>query len=181
MREVFFAGWEKALWPYLDWREDRYYTLPMTRLPRLPCLFFLIAVLVSPLVSCNASPSLSPTEYERALERAQKDGKPIMLYFSSKYCPYCTLMEEGTLADKEIRGILAGFHVVKIDGERNTGLTRRYSVGMYPSFWFLEGSGKRILEVPGYMEKPRFKRILEYVKGNHYKTQDFYRYMKKPG
>lgn len=174
-------GRKKVISRALDRQEDRYYTLPMTRLQRLLSLAIPFIILVSPLVSCDATPSAPLPEYERALQSARKDGKPVMLFFSSKYCPYCTLMEQGTLADKEILGILAGFHVVKIDGERNAGLARRYSVGMYPSFWFLEGSGKKIVEVPGYVEKARFKRILEYVKGNHYKTHDFYNYLKKPG
>ena len=33
----------------------------------------------------------------------------------------------------------------------------------------------------GLYGKAPFKKILEYVKGNHYKTQDFTSYMKKPG
>lgn len=85
------------------------------------------------------------------------------------------------MADKDIRGILAGFHVVKIDAEKNAGLARLYAVGVYPSFWFLEGSGKRIMGLPGYVEKPDFKKILEYVKGNHYKTRDLYQYLRKSG
>lgn len=104
-----------------------------------------------------------------------------MLYFFSKYCPYCTLMEQNTLADREITKILAGFHVVKVDVKGNRALARHYSVNVFPTFWFLDGSGKRILETPGYMEKPVFKKVLEYIKGNHYKTQDIYQYLRKKG
>jgi uncharacterized protein len=149
------------------------------RLRRLLPLIFLVTILISPLSCSDAKSSASFPEYDRALQSAKKDGKPVMLYFSSKYCPYCTLMEQDTLADKEIIRILAGFHVVKIDTAGNRGLARRYSVNVYPTFWFLEGSGKRIVETPGYMGKPIFKKILEYVKGAHYKTQDIYQYLKK--
>jgi thioredoxin-related protein len=150
-------------------------------LHRLLPFIFLVTILIAPLSCSDAKSSASFPEHERALQNAKKDGKPVMLYFSSKYCPYCELMDQDTLADKEIARILTGFHVVRIEAEGNRGLARRYSVGVYPSFLFLEGSGKRIAEAPGYMQKPLFKKILEYVKGNHYKTQDIYQYLKKPG
>jgi thioredoxin-related protein len=141
----------------------------------------LILILISPLSCIDAKTSLSFPAYEKALQSAKKDGKPIMLYFSSQHCPYCTLMEQDTLADKEIIKLLTSFHVVKIPAEGNRALAKRYSVNVYPTFWFLEGSGKRIVETPGYMEKPLFKKLLGYVKGNHYKTQDLYQYMKGAG
>lgn len=151
----------------------------MARLRRsLPSLL-LIVLFLFPLSCGEAKAASSFPEYETALRSAKKDGKPTMLYFFSKYCPYCTLMEQDTLADKEIKRILAGFHVVKIDAEGNRTLARRYSVNVFPTFWFLEGSGKRIVQTPDYMEKPLFKKLLEYIKDKHYKTQDIYQYLKK--
>lgn len=144
-------------------------------------LAFLVLILIFPLSCIDAKTSVSFPEYERALQSAKKDGKPVMLYFSSRYCPYCALMEQDTLSDKDILKILSGFHVVKIPAERNRALAIRYSVNVYPTFWFLEGSGRRIIETPGYMEKPVFRKLLEYVRGNHYKTQDLYQYMKRAG
>lgn len=140
-------------------------------------LIFLTVFFLFPVSYGDARTSFP--EYERVMQIAKKDGKPIMLYFFSKYCPYCALMEQDTLADREIMKILTGFHVVRIDAEANRPLARRYSVNVFPAFWFLDGSGNRIVATPGYMEKPFFKRLLEYVKGNHYKTQDLYQYMKK--
>lgn len=153
----------------------------MTRRRHVFPFILLILILIFPVSCIDAKTSVSFPEYEKALQNAKKDGKPIMLYFSSQYCPYCALMEQDTLADKEITKILSGFHVVKIPAEGNRALAIRYSVNVYPTFWFLEGSGKRIVETPGYMEKPVFKKLLQYVKGNHYKTQDLYQYMKKAG
>lgn len=146
----------------------------------MPSILIMVLFL-SPLSFGDAKTTDSFSEHDGALQSAKKDGKPIMLYFFSKYCPYCTLMEQNTLADKEISKILAGFHVVKIDVQGNRALARRYSVNVFPTFWFLEASGKRIVETPGYMEKPVFKKVLEYIKGNHYKTQDIYHYLKKKG
>lgn len=152
----------------------------MHRLRVFPFIF-LILVSISPLSCGDAKTSVTFPEYEKALKSGKKDGKPIVLYFSSRFCLYCSLMEQDTLADKEIIRILTGFHVVRIPVEENRALAKRYSVNLYPTFWFLEGSGKRIVETPGYMDKPVFRKLLEYVKGNHYKTQDLYQYMKKAG
>ncbi len=158
-----------------------YYTLAMIHCKKVAPFVLMIMIMLFPLSCTDAKTSVSFPEYEKALGSAKKDGKPVMLYFSSRHCPYCALMEQDTLSDKEIIKILAGFHVVRISAEGNRALVKRYSVNVYPTFWFLEGSGKRIVETPGYIEKPMFKRLLEYVKGNHYKTQDLYQYMKRTG
>jgi thioredoxin-related protein len=58
-----------------------------------------------------------------------------------------------------------------------------YSIefGGTPTSWFLDSSGQRIQEVPGYIEKGDYKTLLEYVKGKHYKTMDIQAYFKKAG
>ena len=48
-----------------------------------------------------------------------------------------------------------------------------------PSSWFLDAAGKRIFEAPGYIQKPLYEKLLEYVKGKHYKDMDVEAYLKK--
>jgi thioredoxin-related protein len=140
---------------------------------------FLVLVSISLLACGDARSSMSFPEYETAMRNAKKDGKPILLYFFSKYCRYCRVMERETLADREITEILADFHVVTIDADRYSALVRRYSVVGFPSCWFLDTSGKRILEAPGYLEKTLFKKVLEYIRGKHYKSKDINEYLKR--
>lgn len=119
-------------------------------------------------------------DYNGALLTAKKDNKPLMLYFFSKTCFYCVAMEKTTLADKDIQGTLKGdFVVAWIDTDDDTKLAQLYSIRGTPTTWFLDSSGKRISEVPGYVQKERFQKVLEYVKGKHYAGMDLLTYLKK--
>jgi thioredoxin-related protein len=90
------------------------------------------------------------------------------------------MMDRSVLGDTEIETLLKkDFVYVRIDVEKTTDLARLYGVRGFPSSWFLEPSGSRIVEVPGYVQKSLFKKVLQYVKGGHYKTTDVNDYLKK--
>jgi len=142
--------------------------------------FCTVGALLFLLLACGQTIGAADPQYEKTLQAAKKDGKPVMLYFWSQTCYYCKQMEKNTLADKEIGAILdKDFYLLRINVEKSPDLAKLYQVKGYPSSWFLESSGKRIIEAPGYIQKPLFKKILEYVKGNHYKNTDIHEYLKK--
>jgi thioredoxin-related protein len=90
------------------------------------------------------------------------------------------MMDRSVLGDTEIEALLKkDFVYVRIDVEKTTDLAKLYGIRGYPSSWFLEPSGARIIEVPGYVQKPLFKKVLQYVKGGHYRTTDVNDYLKK--
>jgi thioredoxin-related protein len=90
------------------------------------------------------------------------------------------MMDRSVLRDTEIEALLKkDFVYVRIDVEKTTDLAKLYGIRGYPSSWFLEPSGARIIEVPGYVQKPLFKKVLQYVKGGHYRTTDVNDYLKK--
>ena len=62
---------------------------------------------------------------------------------------------------------------------RRADLAKLYGVRGFPSSWFLEPSGARVIEVPGYVDKSVFKKVLQYVKGGYYKSTDINAYLKK--
>jgi thioredoxin-related protein len=116
-------------------------------------------------------------DYDTALKTAKKEGKPVLLYFYSKSCYYCTLMDKTTLSDKEIDSSLRkDFVYARIDADKLMDLRRLYEVPGTPSSWFLESSGKRILQAPGYVEKGNYRILLDYIKGKHYKDTDLDKY-----
>ena len=90
------------------------------------------------------------------------------------------MMDRSVLSDKEVETILKkDFVYVRIDAEKTSDLAKLYGVRGYPSSWFLESSGARIVEAPGYIEKPLFKKVLQYIKGGHYKATGVNDYLKK--
>jgi thioredoxin-related protein len=118
-------------------------------------------------------------DYDSALKAAKRDNKPVLLYFYSRSCYYCRLMDGNTLADKEIDAMLKkDFVYLRIDVDRSTDLGRLYRITGTPSSWFLESSGTRIGVIPGYVEAKSYRRILEYVKGKLYNQVDLPAYLK---
>jgi thioredoxin-related protein len=90
------------------------------------------------------------------------------------------MMDRSVLSDKEVETILKkDFVYVRIDADKTSDIARLYGVRGYPSSWFLEPSGTRIGEIPGYIEKPLFKKLLQYIKGGHYRTTGVNDYLKK--
>jgi len=119
-------------------------------------------------------------EYDNALKSAKAEDKPLLLYFYSNTCYYCNIMDKDTLADNDVSATLRhDFVFLRIDVDRSKDLARLYRITGTPSSWFLEPSGKRLFEAPGYVQKSDYKTILEYVKGKYYDSMDLMAYMKK--
>ena len=80
-------------------------------------------------------------------------------------------MDRDVLNDKEISGTLKREVIyLRIDVDKNTDIARKYDIRGYPTTLLMEGSGKTIALIPGYISKKEFKKILFYLKGKHYKT-----------
>jgi thioredoxin-related protein len=104
-------------------------------------------------------------------KRAKEEGKAMVVYFFSQFCPYCEEMDRTVLGDKEIAVTLKkDFVYLRIDAEKNTDIARKSGIRGYPTIMLTESNGKKIDKIPGYIEKKRFKLILSYLKGKHYKT-----------
>jgi thioredoxin-related protein len=139
------------------------------------CTLFLAALLVVFL-----APSGRAGEYENALKTAKGENKPVILYFFSKSCYYCTLMDKETLANSEVAGMIKrNFVFLRVDVDKSPDLSQLYRVGGTPSSWFLDTSGKRVFEAPGFIKEPLYKKLLDFVKGGHYKNTDIQTYLNR--
>jgi thioredoxin-related protein len=104
-------------------------------------------------------------DYNGALKAARKENKPVLLYFFSKSCGYCTLMDKDTLADKDVAALLKkDFVFLRVDTDKSEDLAMLYGIRGTPWSWFLDSSGKRVRQAPGYISKAEYKVLLESVK-----------------
>jgi thioredoxin-related protein len=141
-----------------------------------------IILSVIALAAILGPPPLFAEDYAAALKRAKAEDKAVVIYFYSKFCPYCTAMEKDVLADKDVAKTLKlNVVTVRIDVEIRSDLAAKYGIRGYPTTCLLEPSGKPLVKIPGYVEKKEFKVILDYAKGKHYKTTGLKDYMKKAG
>lgn len=147
---------------------------------RLLSALFLASLLVVFLAPSGLADEGRPNDYDNALKAAKGEKKPLVLYFFSKSCYYCTVMDKETLANSEVAGMIRrDFVFLRVDVDKSAELSRLYRVTGTPSSWFLDSSGKRILEAPGYIQGPVYKKVLEYIKGKHYNNMDVQTYLKK--
>jgi thioredoxin-related protein len=137
-----------------------------------------LATLTWVLPSLAFSQQVSWLPYDRALEEAQRTGKPVFLYFFTKDCPYCRKMDSETLVSSRVVEYLReGFVSVRIDADRQPQLARRYMVRGFPTSWFLTSEGKPISSLPGYVGPDEFARVLRYVIGGHYRSKSLREYL----
>jgi thioredoxin-related protein len=139
---------------------------------------FLLCTLLAALGLFLLSGTTSADDYAEALKRAKTEEKPLVLYFFSEACRFCEAMDRDVLRDKEIKASLATDAVfLRIDVDQRPGLAGTYRVYGYPTLWLLEPSGKPIVNVPGYIPKRDFKKIMAFIKGRHYKAMDLGKFL----
>jgi len=112
------------------------------------------------------------------MKRAKTEDKPVVIYFYSKYCRFCDAMDKDVLFDKEIKKTLSEQTIyLRIDVDTAKQTARLYNVRGYPTVWLLDPAGKRIISIPGYIPKNDFKKVLEFLKGKHYKKMSLWEFL----
>jgi len=119
-------------------------------------------------------------EWDLALRKAKKEDKPTILYFFTPHCSYCQAMDDEVLTEKEISALLKKKAVyLRIDVEKREDLARFYGVRGYPTTTFLKPNGQPIIQIPGYIEKSDFKKLITFVVEKHYKTINLKEFLRK--
>jgi uncharacterized protein len=121
-----------------------------------------------------ARPLVAEETYENGLKRGKAENKHMVIYFFSKYCPYCTKMDKEVLVDKEVDQTLKkDFVFLKVDVDKKPGIAQKFAIRGYPTLTFLDPAGNDLGQIPGYIPKSDLKKLLGYVKGQHYKNTSF--------
>lgn len=138
-----------------------------------------------------------PDDHEELAGR----GRNLAVLFEQRGCPYCREMHRVNFVREEIRNYLMNnFAVIQLDlwGSREVtdfdgealeerALARKWRVAFTPTMVFFptdleavkgkNGAEAEVFRMPGYFKPFHFLSILEYVREEHYKTQEFQRYL----
>ncbi len=131
--------------------------------------------------------------YDKGLEKAKSEKKFIMLFFRTKFCKWCNLVEKTTFVDREVvRRLGNDFVSIRMDidsGDKSMQVGGRkasdrdvagmFGVFSYPYFVFLDKDQENLGVLPGYIETANFLLLLEYVGDKHYKKQKFGEFLKE--
>jgi thioredoxin-related protein len=116
-------------------------------------------------------------DFHEDIEEAARNGRRVVLLFHQDGCPYCNILVERNLAQKDINSYVREHfdvvalnmwgdrEVVSVDGQSFTEkeLAGVLQVQYTPTLIFFDERGQVALRLDGYLPPSRFKRALEYV------------------
>ena len=95
--------------------------------------------------------------------KAEKEDKPILLFVTATWCPWCRQMDRLNYNDEEIISIISECFVpIRVDADRRPDIFERYNIGGLPTTAFLNAQGE-ILCGGTYVSRERFPDALNHV------------------
>jgi thiol:disulfide interchange protein len=83
-------------------------------------------------------------DYQQARNRAQREGKPLMVEVSAPWCSACKRLEEEVFSRAEIAAASGSFVLARVDGDKHPDLRKQFGVTGYPTVVFLLAGSKPI-------------------------------------
>ena len=137
-----------------------------------------------------ASGSLVWLDWDQTLAAADADAKFVVVDVYTDWCGWCKVMDEKTYSDPAVSELMQkSFVAVKLNAEGNktvsylgkgyteTELARSFNVSGYPTTIFLGSDGSVLEKIPGYIEAPIFKKVLDYFDSDSYKNTSLDQYI----
>jgi len=132
-------------------------------------------------------------DFKEDVAEAKAAGKRLMVLFHQDGCPYCNVLVERNLSQKDIETLVRkNFDVVALNmwGDREVASIggKKYTeksfaaalkVQFTPTILFFNEEGKVILRLNGYLPPPAFKVALEYVVNKQENQMAYQDYMAK--
>ncbi len=133
-----------------------------TRFFILMVLALVVALMINERFSSVKSVIDWSHDLQEALTASAKDGKPVLLNFSSQGCRYCVQMETEVIVQDDIKSAIGKYVPVKLDAFENLEAAARYEVNALPAYIIADADGNKLAMVDGFQPFERFKKFLEH-------------------
>jgi thiol-disulfide isomerase/thioredoxin len=90
-------------------------------------------------------------DFAAALERAKAEGKPLLIFFETAWCPYCRQLQNEVLARPEFRAAAERFVCVRVDGDREPRRAVEYRIKAFPTIVVAAPDGTAIERIVGIL------------------------------
>src|SRR5262249_51233771 len=91
--------------------------------------------------------------YATARQEAQEKGRPLVLEFGRKVCPWCDKLDHDTLSHPTIvKTINDNFIPLKIDGDLEPKLVDHLQIQAYPTVILADADGKILGTMEGFKD-----------------------------
>ena len=99
--------------------------------------------------------------FDEALARAQAENRLVMLDFYTDWCGWCKKLDREVFGDRRVAEAARDLVAVRVNAEKGgEKVAERFDVQGYPTVLFVDGSGKVVKRVDGYVDVPEMLRIL---------------------
>jgi thioredoxin-like negative regulator of GroEL len=87
--------------------------------------------------------------FQRGYEQAIAEGKPMLVFFTGRWCRYCHEMAAEALCDPDVRRLSEHFVCVQIDADDEPNVCRQFQITAYPTIQFLSRGGRPLDRLVG--------------------------------
>jgi thiol:disulfide interchange protein len=97
---------------------------------------------------------LIPWRGDLAAAQAEAAGlhKPMLVYFTAKWCGPCQAMKRTTWADEDVRKAMERYVPVKVDVDEQKAVAERFGISAMPTYVVVSESGEAGRRAEGRME-----------------------------
>lgn len=96
------------------------------------------------------------TDLNSALNTAQNSNKLVLVDVYAPWCGWCKEMDKNTFQNPQVQQKLSNYVLVRVNGDENPDLTRKYQVYSYPTILILDSTGNLIKTITGYQDPVDF-------------------------
>ncbi|MFC2167825.1 thioredoxin family protein [Acidobacteriota bacterium] len=105
-------------------------------------------------------------DYEETLEQANEQEKMIFIDFETTWCGPCRTMDQYVYTADVTVDAFENILAVKIDGDENRELVKKYDVKAYPTMIILSPKGKILAKKVGYLSVKDIVDFITEIKNN---------------
>lgn len=93
-------------------------------------------------------------DYASAAKEAAKAGKPVLVVVGSERCAWCAKQDKTTWRSPLVASLTDRVVPVKVDGNRDRNLVRKFGVRGYPTTLLVDPDGTILARHEGYATPP---------------------------
>lgn len=127
----------------------------------LATLFFLHANSIKDFAANHAY----ETNYAKAIAKAKKENKIVMMVMVTHYCPWCRKYEKNTLSKKSVTAIITEKYVPLIVNREKHQFPDKFDTPRIPTTFFIHPDKEELIySEMGFKTKSEFMKMLSRVK-----------------